>query len=215
MASLMCLVSQYIISGFYFENASVVSWSLSECFVHKGQMRPLFLSFLLRSHLSRLIYYRIDIWKTPWGLIINNHFESHRTFSAMQSGFRAGHGCTSATLKVLNDIITVITIYYCRSALEWLIFDYQWAWFCKERPLLTFLILHTQHDQKYVDTCSKISFQNHGYCYGVGSPFAITASTLLGRLSTWRWNIVAGTFFQSISEVGRLGWLTVGIPIHP
>ena len=26
----------------------------------------------------------------------------------MQSGFRAGHGCTSATLKVLNNIITVI-----------------------------------------------------------------------------------------------------------
>ena len=26
----------------------------------------------------------------------------------MQSGFRAGHGCTSATLKVLNDIITAI-----------------------------------------------------------------------------------------------------------
>uniref|UniRef100_A0A674F593 Reverse transcriptase domain-containing protein n=1 Tax=Salmo trutta TaxID=8032 RepID=A0A674F593_SALTR len=26
----------------------------------------------------------------------------------MQSGFRAGHGCTSATLKVLNDIVTAI-----------------------------------------------------------------------------------------------------------
>jgi hypothetical protein len=26
----------------------------------------------------------------------------------MQSGFRAGHGCTSGTLKVLNDIITAI-----------------------------------------------------------------------------------------------------------
>jgi hypothetical protein len=26
----------------------------------------------------------------------------------MQSGFRAGHGCTSTTLKVLNDIITAI-----------------------------------------------------------------------------------------------------------
>uniref|UniRef100_A0A8K9UW94 Reverse transcriptase domain-containing protein n=1 Tax=Oncorhynchus mykiss TaxID=8022 RepID=A0A8K9UW94_ONCMY len=39
---------------------------------------------------------------------ITDHFESHRTFSAMQSGFRAGHGCTSATLKVLNDIITDI-----------------------------------------------------------------------------------------------------------
>ena len=39
---------------------------------------------------------------------ITDHFESHRTFSAVQSGFRAGHGCTSATLKVLNDIITAI-----------------------------------------------------------------------------------------------------------
>ena len=39
---------------------------------------------------------------------ITDHFESHRTFSAVQSGFRAGHGCTSATLKVLNDNITAI-----------------------------------------------------------------------------------------------------------
>ena len=39
---------------------------------------------------------------------ITDHLESHRTFSAVQSGFRAGHGCTSATLKVLNDIITAI-----------------------------------------------------------------------------------------------------------
>uniref|UniRef100_A0A8K9UIW2 Reverse transcriptase domain-containing protein n=1 Tax=Oncorhynchus mykiss TaxID=8022 RepID=A0A8K9UIW2_ONCMY len=39
---------------------------------------------------------------------ITDHFESHRTFSAVQSGFRAVHGCTSATLKVLNDIITAI-----------------------------------------------------------------------------------------------------------
>uniref|UniRef100_A0A8K9XTW7 Reverse transcriptase domain-containing protein n=1 Tax=Oncorhynchus mykiss TaxID=8022 RepID=A0A8K9XTW7_ONCMY len=39
---------------------------------------------------------------------ITNHFESHRTFFAMQSGFRTGHRCTSATLKVLNDIITAI-----------------------------------------------------------------------------------------------------------
>jgi hypothetical protein len=31
---------------------------------------------------------------------IANHFETHHTFSAMQSGFRAGHWCTSATLKV-------------------------------------------------------------------------------------------------------------------
>ena len=33
---------------------------------------------------------------------ITNHLESHRTFSSMQSGFLAGHGYTSATLKVLN-----------------------------------------------------------------------------------------------------------------
>uniref|UniRef100_A0A8K9X1H2 Reverse transcriptase domain-containing protein n=1 Tax=Oncorhynchus mykiss TaxID=8022 RepID=A0A8K9X1H2_ONCMY len=39
---------------------------------------------------------------------ITDHFESHHTFSAMQSGFRAGHGCTSATLKVLNYILTAI-----------------------------------------------------------------------------------------------------------
>uniref|UniRef100_A0A8C7E0X5 Reverse transcriptase domain-containing protein n=1 Tax=Oncorhynchus kisutch TaxID=8019 RepID=A0A8C7E0X5_ONCKI len=39
---------------------------------------------------------------------VTDHLESHRTFSAVQSGFRAGHGCTSATLKVLNDIITAI-----------------------------------------------------------------------------------------------------------
>ena len=28
---------------------------------------------------------------------ITDYFKSHRTFSVMQSGFRAGHGCTSAT----------------------------------------------------------------------------------------------------------------------
>uniref|UniRef100_A0A8C7HZB4 Reverse transcriptase domain-containing protein n=1 Tax=Oncorhynchus kisutch TaxID=8019 RepID=A0A8C7HZB4_ONCKI len=39
---------------------------------------------------------------------VTDHLESHRTFSAVQSGFRAGHGCTSATLKVQNDIITAI-----------------------------------------------------------------------------------------------------------
>ena len=39
---------------------------------------------------------------------ITEHFESHHTFSAMQSGFRAGHWCTSATLKVLNNILTAI-----------------------------------------------------------------------------------------------------------
>uniref|UniRef100_A0A8C7RC26 Reverse transcriptase domain-containing protein n=1 Tax=Oncorhynchus mykiss TaxID=8022 RepID=A0A8C7RC26_ONCMY len=39
---------------------------------------------------------------------ITDHFESHHTFSAMQSVFKAGHGCTSATLKVLNYILTAI-----------------------------------------------------------------------------------------------------------
>jgi hypothetical protein len=39
---------------------------------------------------------------------ITDHFESHHTFSYMQSGFRAGHGCTSATLKVLNEILNAI-----------------------------------------------------------------------------------------------------------
>ena len=39
---------------------------------------------------------------------ILDHFESHRTFSAMQSDFQADHRCTSTTLKVLNDIITAI-----------------------------------------------------------------------------------------------------------
>uniref|UniRef100_A0A8K9V6X6 Reverse transcriptase domain-containing protein n=1 Tax=Oncorhynchus mykiss TaxID=8022 RepID=A0A8K9V6X6_ONCMY len=39
---------------------------------------------------------------------ITDHLESHRTFSAVQSGFRASHRCTSATLKVLNNIITAI-----------------------------------------------------------------------------------------------------------
>ena len=39
---------------------------------------------------------------------IKDHFESHRTFSAMQSGFPASHGYTSATLKVLKNIITAI-----------------------------------------------------------------------------------------------------------
>ena len=35
---------------------------------------------------------------------ITDHFQSLCTFSTMQSGFRAGHGCSSATLPVLNDI---------------------------------------------------------------------------------------------------------------
>jgi hypothetical protein len=79
-------------------------------------------------------------------------------------------------------------------------------------PRYTFTI---QHDQKYVETCSSnISFQNHGHYYGVCPPFAaITASTLLGRLSTRCWNIAAGTCFHSTTralvrsstDVGRLG----------
>ena len=75
----------------------------------------------------------------------------------------------------------------------------------------------------YEDTC--ISFQNHGHSYGVGPTFAaITASTLLGRLSTRCWNISAGTCFHSATralvrsgtDVGQLGsWLAVGVPIYP
>jgi hypothetical protein len=66
----------------------------------------------------------------------------------------------------------------------------------------------TLHYQKYVDTCStNISFQNHGHQHGVGRPFAaITASTLLGRLSTRCWNIAAGSFFHSVTRaLVRLG----------
>ena len=48
------------------------------------------------------------VFKSQVNKQITDHFESHCTFSAIQSGFRAGHGCTSATLKVLNDIITAI-----------------------------------------------------------------------------------------------------------
>jgi hypothetical protein len=71
IASLMCHKTVFLMS-LNVNIASVVSWRLSECFVRKRQMQPFFLSFLLRSHLSRLIYYQIDIWKTPWGMIINN-----------------------------------------------------------------------------------------------------------------------------------------------
>ena len=48
---------------------------------------------------------------------ITDHFESHRTFSTVQSGFQAGHRCTSATLKVLNDIITTIDKRQCCAAI--------------------------------------------------------------------------------------------------
>ncbi|CDQ98317.1 unnamed protein product, partial [Oncorhynchus mykiss] len=48
------------------------------------------------------------VFKSQVNKQITDHFESHHTLSAMQSGFRAGHWCTSATLKVLNDILTTI-----------------------------------------------------------------------------------------------------------
>jgi hypothetical protein len=81
--------------------------------------------------------------------------------------------------------------------------------------LQTQYFVKTLHDQKYVDSCSSnISFQNHGPSFGVGPPFAaITASTLLGRISTRCCNIAAGTCFHSATralvrsgtDVGRLG----------
>jgi hypothetical protein len=40
------------------------------------------------------------VFKSQVNKQITDHLESHRTFSAMQSGFRDGHGCTSATVKV-------------------------------------------------------------------------------------------------------------------
>ncbi|CDQ96638.1 unnamed protein product [Oncorhynchus mykiss] len=39
------------------------------------------------------------VFKSQVNKQITDHFGSHRTFSVMQSGYRAGHGCTSATLK--------------------------------------------------------------------------------------------------------------------
>ena len=48
------------------------------------------------------------VFKSQVNKQITDHFESHRTFCAVQSAFRAGHWCTSATLKVLNYIITAI-----------------------------------------------------------------------------------------------------------
>lgn len=45
---------------------------------------------------------------------LTNHLESHSILSTMQSGFRTGYGCVSATLKVLNDIICAIDAkHYC------------------------------------------------------------------------------------------------------
>ncbi|CDQ97981.1 unnamed protein product [Oncorhynchus mykiss] len=47
---------------------------------------------------------------------INDHLKSHRTV-----GVRAGHRCTSATLKVLNDIITAIDKrQYCAAVFKYL-----------------------------------------------------------------------------------------------
>ena len=44
--------------------------------------------------------------------------KSHRSCPSLKSGFRAGHGCTSATLKVLNDIINAIDKrHYCAAVL--------------------------------------------------------------------------------------------------
>ncbi|CDQ87950.1 unnamed protein product [Oncorhynchus mykiss] len=45
---------------------------------------------------------------------ISDHFESHHTFSAMQSGFRAGHGCTSATLKTTPFCILLALLWTLR-----------------------------------------------------------------------------------------------------
>ena len=74
--------------------------------------------------------------------------------------------------------------------------------------LFIIILRDTLHDQKHVETCSSnISFQNHGHSFGVGPPFAsLTASTLLGRLSTRCWNIAAGTCFHSATgALVRLG----------
>lgn len=36
------------------------------------------------------------------------HLETHNVLDQFQSGFRSGHSCITATLKVLNDIICAI-----------------------------------------------------------------------------------------------------------
>uniref|UniRef100_A0A8C7CIS8 ABC-type glutathione-S-conjugate transporter n=1 Tax=Oncorhynchus kisutch TaxID=8019 RepID=A0A8C7CIS8_ONCKI len=51
--------------------------------------------------------------KTVINKQITDHFESHHTFSAMQSGFRAGHGCTSV---LAICIIQLERIRGCRSS---------------------------------------------------------------------------------------------------
>ena len=55
-----------------------------------------------KSNLSR------QFLRLGYQLILYPRYGTESTFSTMQSGFQAGHGCTSATLKVLNDIITAI-----------------------------------------------------------------------------------------------------------
>ena len=52
--------------------AKVERWGLSEWVVRKRERWPLLLPVLVKSQLSRLIYYWIDIWKTAWELIIKN-----------------------------------------------------------------------------------------------------------------------------------------------
>ena len=55
-------------------------------------------------------YFRkaLYIYPTLPSKVFESQVNKQITFSAVQSGFRAGHGCTAATLKVLNHIITAI-----------------------------------------------------------------------------------------------------------
>ena len=88
---------------------------------------------------------------------------------------------------------------------------------CKSLPAASHLTdWHALHAQKYVDTCSsKMSFKIMGINMELVPPFAaMTASTLLGRLSTKCWNIVAETCFhsatRSIVRLGIVGNLGLG-----
>lgn len=47
---------------------------------------------------------------------LTRHLDSHSVLSSMQSGFRTVRGCTSATLKVLNNISAFDNKQYCASA---------------------------------------------------------------------------------------------------
>ena len=78
------------------------SHRLESCCGHPPFQRPKLLQTYIYSTLLSKVFESQVIKQ------ITDHFESHRTFSTTQSGFRAGHGCTSTTLKVLNDIITAI-----------------------------------------------------------------------------------------------------------